>query len=180
MDEDKDKDKCCICFESICATNDTCITKCGHQFHTSCILKCNGICPLCRTKLLDSSIGDTGPISLPAHTTTTINRITIFDDVLSANDIYFVPNDQRIYIDGPLLSSHRVVRNDRRIMDYIDDRPVLPSHRLSIQFAGFHDELDREVRQAAQALNPPEDSIMDKLKLCWEWSKSFLSAKKKN
>jgi hypothetical protein len=121
----------------------------------------------------------------------------IFDDVLSANDIHvvhndrsanevlrdfvhFIPNDQRIYIDGPLLSSHRVVRNDRQIMADIDDRPVLPSHRLSIQAAGYHDELDREVRRAAQALNPPEDSIMDKLKLCWEWSKSFLSAKKKN
>jgi hypothetical protein len=89
MDKDKDKDKCCICFESICATNDMCITKCGHQFHTSCILKCNGTCPLCRTKLLDtsptnttnSSIGDTGPgqigpIGLPGRTTTTINRIT--------------------------------------------------------------------------------------------------------
>jgi hypothetical protein len=71
-------DKCCICFESICATNDMCITKCGHHFHTSCILKCNGTCPLCRTKLLDPKQNTS---------TSTHSHHAPHNDVLSAQDV---------------------------------------------------------------------------------------------
>jgi hypothetical protein len=50
-EEEEKEPKCCICIEPLCRTNDMCITKCGHVFHTSCIVKCNGTCPLCRTNL---------------------------------------------------------------------------------------------------------------------------------
>jgi hypothetical protein len=45
---------CPICYESITNIN-VCVTICNHKFHTSCLLtnslKCENICPICRTNL---------------------------------------------------------------------------------------------------------------------------------
>ena len=45
---------CPICYE-ILTNVDVCVTCCNHKFHTGCLLtnslKCENICPICRTSL---------------------------------------------------------------------------------------------------------------------------------
>ena len=53
--------ECPICYEKI-GTKNFSITKCGHIFCTTCLLKSsnrNGECPLCREKLSDNLITKT-------------------------------------------------------------------------------------------------------------------------
>jgi len=48
--------ECPVCFDKLTTKNFT-ITKCNHEFCTTCILKCaakNGQCPLCRTELSEN------------------------------------------------------------------------------------------------------------------------------
>lgn len=49
--------ECVICFESLSATKNRCITECGHEFCLSCMMKHaqrnNGGCPMCRTVLIE-------------------------------------------------------------------------------------------------------------------------------
>ncbi len=47
----KSDDCCGICLESLTNIN-VCITKCGHHFHTSCIIRSSQTCPTCRQSLL--------------------------------------------------------------------------------------------------------------------------------
>lgn len=51
MTEDN-HDSCPICYEHINNIKDVSISICNHKFHTGCIIRCNGICPLCRTNLM--------------------------------------------------------------------------------------------------------------------------------
>ena len=47
-------DCCAICMEDI--YDQLCVTKCGHMFHTTCMLQCfqrKNECPLCRAKLIE-------------------------------------------------------------------------------------------------------------------------------
>ena len=60
-DESEHRGECPICLEKI-GKLDYSITKCGHSFCTSCILKSvahTGLCPLCRTELTDNIIKKT-------------------------------------------------------------------------------------------------------------------------
>lgn len=47
--------ECPICMEKI-GNNNCCKTTCGHSFHTSCLVKCSGKCPLCREDLTKTTI----------------------------------------------------------------------------------------------------------------------------
>ena len=50
--------ECPICYDKITMKNFT-ITKCGHEFCTSCLLKSamrNGECPMCREKLCENIV----------------------------------------------------------------------------------------------------------------------------
>lgn len=54
--------ECPICYEPI-GSVDFCITKCGHRFHTSCIIKASKFrsnCPYCRTSITTDSSSE-GP-----------------------------------------------------------------------------------------------------------------------
>lgn len=42
---------CPVCLENIGKIN-CCVTACNHTFHTSCLMQCNGLCPLCRTTVI--------------------------------------------------------------------------------------------------------------------------------
>lgn len=42
---------CPVCLEAIGKIN-CCVTACNHTFHTSCLMQCNGLCPLCRTTVI--------------------------------------------------------------------------------------------------------------------------------
>lgn len=46
------KEECAICLETLKRGRDYCSTTCGHKYHTSCLLRCNGRCPLCRNELV--------------------------------------------------------------------------------------------------------------------------------
>lgn len=46
----KSVNECSICLSEL-STNDFCKIKCGHMFHTSCIIRCNNKCPLCRATI---------------------------------------------------------------------------------------------------------------------------------
>ena len=48
-------DNCPVCYEIISNINDISITVCNHKFHTRCVLRCNGVCPLCRTNLITNT-----------------------------------------------------------------------------------------------------------------------------
>jgi transcription elongation factor Elf1 len=53
---------CSICMEPMETTSDIIITKCGHSFHSSCILKMSDktdtySCPICRSNLIYKPIG---------------------------------------------------------------------------------------------------------------------------
>jgi len=55
------RDECPVCYDNLTDTNVS-ITKCGHKFCTSCLLKSanrNGECPLCREKLCENIISKT-------------------------------------------------------------------------------------------------------------------------
>lgn len=57
----KEQKECPICYEKLTTKNIT-ITKCGHDFCTTCILKSairNGECPMCREKLCENKITKT-------------------------------------------------------------------------------------------------------------------------
>lgn len=49
--------ECVICYESLNATKNRCITECGHEFCLSCMMKHaqrnNGGCPMCRAVLIE-------------------------------------------------------------------------------------------------------------------------------
>jgi hypothetical protein len=48
--------ECPVCFEKL-GTKNVSVTKCGHEFCTTCLLKAtnrNGECPLCRTPLSEN------------------------------------------------------------------------------------------------------------------------------
>jgi hypothetical protein len=50
--------ECPVCFEKITTKNVT-VTKCGHEFCTTCLLKSamrNGECPMCREKLCENIV----------------------------------------------------------------------------------------------------------------------------
>lgn len=44
-------EECSICLECFTDRNIS-ITECNHTFHTKCLLKSGGICPLCRNNLI--------------------------------------------------------------------------------------------------------------------------------
>lgn len=46
-----DESMCAVCLESIGKIN-YCVTECNHTFHTSCLLQCKGLCPLCRAVMV--------------------------------------------------------------------------------------------------------------------------------
>ncbi len=53
--------ECPICFDKL-GTKNFSVTKCGHTFCTSCLLKSsnrNGLCPLCRSELSENIIKKT-------------------------------------------------------------------------------------------------------------------------
>lgn len=54
--------ECCICMELLLCTNNYVKTKCGHEFHCSCLMKNtshNGYgCPYCRTVLAEEVLED--------------------------------------------------------------------------------------------------------------------------
>ena len=53
--------ECPVCYEKI-GTKNFSITKCGHEFCTSCLLKSanrNGECPICRNNLCENIISKT-------------------------------------------------------------------------------------------------------------------------
>lgn len=57
----KEQKECPVCYDKLTKKNIT-ITKCGHEFCTTCILKSairNGECPLCREKLCENKIAKT-------------------------------------------------------------------------------------------------------------------------
>lgn len=57
----KEQKECPVCYDKLTKKNIT-ITKCGHEFCTTCILKSairNGECPLCREKLCENKITKT-------------------------------------------------------------------------------------------------------------------------
>lgn len=58
---------CPVCLENIGKIN-CCVTACNHTFHTSCLLQCNGLCPLCRTKM-------TAQIQTPVLTNARVNTL---------------------------------------------------------------------------------------------------------
>ena len=50
--------ECPICFQKLCKKNYS-ITKCGHEFCTSCLVQScnrNGKCPICREKISDNIV----------------------------------------------------------------------------------------------------------------------------
>ena len=50
------EDCCPVCLEKIDFSKDYTITKCGHQFHSSCLLqasKTKNTCPICREVLIE-------------------------------------------------------------------------------------------------------------------------------
>jgi len=50
-------ENCPVCLEKLTKNNNYCSTICGHNFHTSCLLKTNGNCPLCRKVLIEEELG---------------------------------------------------------------------------------------------------------------------------
>lgn len=42
---------CPVCLDKIGKINCS-VTECNHTFHTSCLLQCNGLCPLCRADMV--------------------------------------------------------------------------------------------------------------------------------
>ena len=62
--------QCCICLEQTSDEKDTAITVCGHNYHTSCLLKwisnSKNFCPLCRLKLVDQEILPEAPEPEPS------------------------------------------------------------------------------------------------------------------
>ncbi len=46
---------CPICMMELNTIN-FCVTICNHKFHTSCLLKSNGTCPLCRNHLVEKPV----------------------------------------------------------------------------------------------------------------------------
>ena len=50
--------QCSICYDDVSSTSNIATTKCGHRFHTSCLImwitsNTNKNCPVCRMKLID-------------------------------------------------------------------------------------------------------------------------------
>ena len=53
--------ECSVCLENIGQKNFS-VLECGHTFHTSCILRCQNRCPLCRSSIIhDDEIQDDSP-----------------------------------------------------------------------------------------------------------------------
>ena len=51
-------ENCSICLSNMGKVN-VCVLECGHQFHTTCIIKCtNNKCPLCRDLILKEAEAD--------------------------------------------------------------------------------------------------------------------------
>jgi hypothetical protein len=44
---------CSICLDPVNNRLNCCVTKCGHSFHTSCLLRTKGTCPNCRSELTE-------------------------------------------------------------------------------------------------------------------------------
>ncbi len=50
--------ECCICYDTLNDTINTCVTKCGHKYCTDCFIKSmqnNNLCPICRNELYEKS-----------------------------------------------------------------------------------------------------------------------------
>jgi hypothetical protein len=58
---------CPVCFMPMDGNLDVCITRCGHKFHTGCIVRCNNTCPKCRKSLAD----------IPTPPNNNTNQVTI-------------------------------------------------------------------------------------------------------
>jgi hypothetical protein len=48
------EEECAICLDKLTKGRNYCSTECGHNYHTSCLLKTNNICPICRHVLLQN------------------------------------------------------------------------------------------------------------------------------
>lgn len=55
-----EEEDCPICYEKISDIN-VCVTVCKHRFHTNCLMKCGGRCPMCRINI--SSLTSNSPVS---------------------------------------------------------------------------------------------------------------------
>jgi len=60
-EEEKVVEECCICYETIDAKKNNCVTECGHKFCFKCLATAmmnNKTCPCCRSPLVESTESD--------------------------------------------------------------------------------------------------------------------------
>jgi hypothetical protein len=78
---------CSICLEEIKKKN-SCVTKCGHNFHTSCLMKWtmkNNSCPECRKNIAENECPDVIHLNWHRLSTFTLLSFNINpDDMASA------------------------------------------------------------------------------------------------
>lgn len=67
-DKTETQEECPICQEMLHNNNDISITKCNHKFHTSCLIQCNRVCPLCRTNMTSNLASNTQTTQIPPGT----------------------------------------------------------------------------------------------------------------
>jgi hypothetical protein len=106
MKKIKQENQCPICLEHLNNNNDFCVTECGHQFHTSCLLKSakiNGKCPLCRHPVLEDSVTMTS-VDIERIINRTINRSIVNGTFY--NMLYYTSSSP--YIDS---NSMTVIKN---------------------------------------------------------------------
>ena len=125
--------ECSICYEKIEENNDCTITKCGHKFHSTCIIKHITIggtfCPYCRCCL------ETGKCQQTNDSTINVDEFDSLPDLISDTsddedpDYYTDTSYNRIYNDDPdsILESYNIAYNVviTRIDDLIDNMKKL-------------------------------------------------------
>lgn len=111
----KEKEECAICLSSIEENTDLSITKCGHHFHCSCLIKAalkKRQCPMCRKNLLEENNNEEEDIISD-------NRVYIFNGQFPL----IIQQLREIFENNPLVAtpSTEEQKDDDEFDDEFDD-----------------------------------------------------------
>ncbi len=100
-----ESNECAICLECVTPNKNSCITECGHKFHTSCLLKScdrgNFNCPLCRNNLINEKREQDNFINLIDNYLS--DQLETIFTLLSAPNLNELHNSDRNVDDGRII-----------------------------------------------------------------------------